>query len=78
MKHNIGSYDSAARVLIGFMIVAVAYHARSWWGALALVPFLTGALGYCPVYQLFGWDTTAQDEHEHHHPPPPSSNVTKA
>ena len=77
MKRNVGTYDSAARVLIGFIILAIAYHYRSWWGAVALFPFVTGALGYCPAYRLFKWDTTDQDEREHYHPPPPSSNVTK-
>lgn len=77
MKQNLGTFDSAARVIVGLAVIALGYHERSGWAALAILPLLTGALGYCPIYRRFGWDTTAQDEKDRYHPPPGSSNVTK-
>lgn len=77
MKQNLGTFDSAARVLVGFAIVAAAYHEKSWWGVVAIVPLVTGALGYCPLYRRFDWDTTAQDERGRYRPPPGSSDVKK-
>jgi hypothetical protein len=36
------------------------------------VPFFTGAIGFCPIYWLIGYDTTTQDEYDDRHLPPPS------
>ena len=73
MKHNVGSFDSVARVLLGLGIMAIGHHERSWWGAVAIVPLLTGALAFCPLYWVFGWNTCYQDEYDDRHYPPSNS-----
>ena len=30
---------------------------KSLWGLVGLVPLLTGAIGFCPLYRLFGVST---------------------
>ncbi len=73
MKHNVGSFDAAFRVLLGLGIMLVAHHERSWWGLLAIVPLATGLLAYCPLYTLVKFDTSYQDEYDDRHTPPSST-----
>ncbi len=57
MKLNEGNADRIVRVILGVVILAVGYSMKSWWGAIGLVPLLTGALGTCPIYSVFGIST---------------------
>jgi len=70
MKHNVGSFDAAARTIGGTLFVLIGHHHfLSWWALLGLIPVLTAALAFCPVYCLFGFDTSCEDdEHPHHGP----------
>ncbi len=54
MTSNVGMTDRILRVLIGGSLAsAAAFGAIGPWGLIGLVPFITGLLGYCPVYSLF-------------------------
>lgn len=33
---------------------------KSWWGAVGVVPLMTGALRWCPAYLPFRIDTSAK------------------
>jgi hypothetical protein len=55
MLINIGWPDRLVRIVLG--IVALFFVERTSWALLGLLPLLTGAIGYCPVYHLFGWST---------------------
>ena len=58
MVKNIGGAERAVRVLAGIVLVALAATGTvGWWGWLGLVLVATGALGWCPPYALFGWNT---------------------
>ena len=61
MRTNIGSYDEAVRFLGGCLIGFWGIHVESWWGLLGLLPFLTAAFRYCPLYTLFHIDTKRFD-----------------
>ena len=74
MKHNVGSFDAAARAVLGFIIIAVGHHYRTWWGMIGFVPLFTAAFAFCPLYCLFHVDTTSQDEIDDRHLPPPSNS----
>lgn len=55
---NQGPIDRAARVVVGFVMIAMA--ARGTWGMwawLGVVPLVTGFIGICPVYSVFGLNT---------------------
>ena len=60
MKANVGALDRSARIAVGIVLLAAVVFIDSplrWWGLIGVVPLLTGALGYCPLYGLFGFDT---------------------
>ena len=72
MKHNVGSLDSVIRAVLGFFIIGLGYHLRAEWGVLGLLPFVTAALAFCPIYWLFGFDTASMDKADEQHVPPSS------
>jgi len=49
--------ERGIRVVAGIALLAVALTGVSPWGYIGIVPLLTGLLGSCPVYTLFGWST---------------------
>lgn len=54
MKHNVGGIDRALSIIVGLVIIGWGIYAQSWWGAIGLVPLLTGLIGWCPAYLPFG------------------------
>ncbi|MYM37730.1 YgaP family membrane protein [Duganella qianjiadongensis] len=58
MKKNEGSLDRALRVVAGLALVGLAASGNiGVWGYIGVVPLLTGALGYCPLYTILGFNT---------------------
>ncbi|MEK6939021.1 MAG: DUF2892 domain-containing protein [Nanoarchaeota archaeon] len=57
MCKNVGRWDSFARILVGVVVLVIGALYQSWWGALGLIPLLTGLFMYCPIYSLFKWNT---------------------
>jgi len=57
MQCNVGKTDRTIRIIAGVVIIAAGFFYQSWWGAIGLVPLLTGALGWCPPYNLLGINT---------------------
>jgi len=54
MLCNIGKTERVIRVVVGLAVIAAGFTYQSWWGAIGLVPLLTGATGSCPPYQMLG------------------------
>jgi len=54
MKRNVGKADRIIRALLGIGIIAAGVYFQSWWGAIGLIPLLTAAIGWCPLYVLPG------------------------
>ncbi len=54
MKLNVGKIDRISRVLLGLIIIAVGIYFKSWWGIIGIIPLVTAAIGWCPLYALFG------------------------
>ena len=60
---NEGSMDRLIRVIAGIALVVVGFTGivPGVWGTLlgivGLIPLLTGLLGFCPLYTLFGFST---------------------
>jgi hypothetical protein len=53
MKMNEGALDRILRVLAGLAILSLALVGpKTVWGYLGLVPLITGAAGYCPLYAI--------------------------
>ena len=61
MQKNVGNIERILRVCAGLILVAIAVFATnleySWVGWIGIVPLLTGLLGRCPAYSLFGINT---------------------
>lgn len=61
MKNNIGKMDRISRVVIGCALIAGGVAIPGTTGlivaAIGLVPLLTGLVGNCPAYSIFGVNT---------------------
>jgi hypothetical protein len=57
MKKNTRSVDRLIRVVLGVALIIVGVVLKSWWGALGLIPLVTGIVGYCPLYALLRTST---------------------
>jgi len=58
MKRNEGSMDRGVRAVVGLaLIVATLAGAIGPWGWIGLVPLVTAAIGWCPLYRVLGVDT---------------------
>jgi len=58
MKVNEGAFDRALRIIVGLILVGLAATGTvGVWGWIGVIPLLTGALGFCPAYAIFGMST---------------------
>lgn len=58
MPVNEGTLDRVLRVVAGLAILSLVFVGpKTPLAWLGLVPLLTGLIGYCPVYALFGLRT---------------------
>ena len=53
MKKNVGKMDSIIRIALGVIIIVIGIYFKSWWGAIGLIPLITGIVGWCPLYVPF-------------------------
>lgn len=55
MARNEGAFDRVLRVIVGLAILSLVFIGpQTPWAWLGLVPLITGLVGICPVYSLFG------------------------
>ncbi|OGS95430.1 MAG: hypothetical protein A3H31_11215 [Gallionellales bacterium RIFCSPLOWO2_02_FULL_57_47] len=58
MKLNEGTIDRVLRVIAGLALITLAATGTvGMWGWIGIIPLLTGAIGYCPAYTIFGVST---------------------
>jgi len=58
MKTNEGTVDRALRVIAGLVLIGLAATGTvGIWGWIGIIPLLTGAIGFCPAYSIFGIST---------------------
>ena len=57
MKCNVGKTDRMLRIIAGLVIIAAGVALQSWWGAVGIVPLLTGLIRWCPAYVPLGIST---------------------
>jgi len=60
MKINVGMVDKVVRIALGLGLLSLTFlldgNAR-WLGLIGIVPLVTGAVGYCPLYAILGLNT---------------------
>ncbi len=55
---NEHTIERVMRVVLGLVLLSLVFVGpQTLWGLVGIVPLLTGALGSCPVYTIFGWST---------------------
>lgn len=60
MTKNVGGLDRVLRIVVGLVLIALAATGTvGLWGYIGVVPLLTGLVGWCPPYAIFGWNTCA-------------------
>ena len=65
MKKNIHPVERVIRIIIGALIASLAFWGpANYWFLLGLIPLLTGLVGWCPPYQLFGISTCPKSKQE--------------
>ena len=67
MKNNVGGIDRSLRIFVGIAVIATGVFYQSYWAALGLVPLVTGAIGWCPAYRLFGVSSCSIGHNERHY-----------
>lgn len=68
MKNNVGSYDAGIRFILGCAVLFLSVNGLGWWGLLGLIPIVSAACGFCPLYWILRIDTAAWEEaREAHH-----------
>ncbi|MEP2531011.1 DUF2892 domain-containing protein [Shimia sp.] len=54
---NVGQIDKIARIVIGALLIIGALMGYGAWMWIGVVPLVTGLLGTCPLYSIFGFAT---------------------
>jgi len=60
MKVNVGIADSMFRMCLGLIIAVAGMITESYWGVFAFIPFISGAIGFSPLYWIFHINTTGK------------------
>jgi len=55
---NVGILDRVVRIVAGLALVGLAYTGTlGVWAWIGVIPLVTGIIGWCPAYTLFGIKT---------------------
>ncbi len=55
---NEGTIDRVLRVVVGLVLISLVFVGpQTPWGWIGVVPLLTGVIGFCPAYRIFGLST---------------------
>ncbi|GBC79919.1 MAG: YgaP family membrane protein [Acidobacteriota bacterium] len=57
MNANVGGADKVIRIVAGLVILGLGLAFKSYWGLVGLLPLITGLVGFCPAYVIFGIST---------------------
>ena len=62
LERNVGNLDRAVRLVLAFALFSLFFLVEgplAWLGLIGVVPLVTGLVGACPLYRLFGVRTCA-------------------
>ncbi len=63
MKLNEGRIDRTLRIIVGLFLISLTFWGpKSAWGWIGLLPLLTGAFGFCPLYAVFRTSTRKAEQ----------------
>ena len=60
---NEATIERVLRVVVGLGILSLTVVGpKTMWGLIGLVPVLTGLIGSCPLYTVFGFSTCPMEK----------------
>ena len=58
MKSNVGGIDRILRIVLGLVLIGLAATGTvGVWGWIGIIPLVTAAFGFCPLYTALGFNT---------------------
>ena len=60
MKTNMGAIDRSIRAVGGVALIVWALMGGPWWAWIGVIPLVTAAIGFCPLYVPIGISTCAK------------------
>lgn len=59
---NVGGVDRGLRIVVGAALLLLTFigplaETLYPWGLIGVVPLITGLIGWCPAYTIFGFKT---------------------
>ena len=58
MLTNEGKADRILRVVLGLGLLSLVFIGpQTAWGYVGIIPLMTGLIGFCPLYRVFGLST---------------------
>lgn len=58
MKSNVGGIDRILRIVLGLVLIGLAATGTiGLWGWIGVVLVATAAIGFCPLYTVFGFSS---------------------
>jgi len=57
MGQNVGIADRIVRIVLAVVFIILALVYNPWWYLPAAIALITGIIGWCGLYTLFGWNT---------------------
>ncbi len=52
---NVGSIDRLLRIFVGALLIGLTLAGNiGAWGWIGVIPLVTGLIGSCPLYKIFG------------------------
>jgi hypothetical protein len=61
MGQNVGMADRIIRIVLAVVFIILALVYSAWWFIPAVIALVTGIVGWCGLYALFGWNTCSPE-----------------
>jgi hypothetical protein len=63
MNCNIGCFERSLRILVGAVLVTLAYtHQLNAWAWIGIAPLVTGIIRFCPLYAIINRNGCCKSE----------------
>jgi len=62
MGQNVGMADRIVRIILAVVFIILALVYSAWWFIPAVIALVTGIVGWCGLYTLFGWNTCSKEK----------------
>jgi hypothetical protein len=62
MEQNVGMADRIIRIILAVVFIILALVYSLWWFIPAFIALVTGIVGWCGLYQIFGWNTCCKEK----------------